>query len=134
MAEIDIGQITEALNDKTDRDMRNVDTTAGGDAVIEYQEPTADNGYTWYRKYKSGWVEQGGHKDDTSTGYQSVTLPVEMANAHFDLHVSRKTGAGTSVVNVWGQNPMYSGSTTTITFYASNTTGVFWRVSGMAAN
>lgn len=60
MADIDFGQISEALNDKADRDLHNVDTATKADAVIDYQEPTADNGYTWYRKYKSGWVEQGG--------------------------------------------------------------------------
>ena len=27
---------------------------------IEFQAPTAENGYTWYRKYADGWVEQGG--------------------------------------------------------------------------
>ena len=32
---IDTGKILEALNDKTDRDCRNVDTTSGADAVIE---------------------------------------------------------------------------------------------------
>lgn len=60
MSDINIGAITEALNDKTDRDLMNVDTGVGADAVIEYQMPTAENNYTWYRKYKSGWVEQGG--------------------------------------------------------------------------
>ena len=30
------------------------------DYVIEWQMPNANNSYTWYRKYKSGWVEQGG--------------------------------------------------------------------------
>ena len=58
---IDTGAILEALNDKTDRDCRNVDTTAGADVVIEYQVPTSANNYTWYRKYASGWVEQGGY-------------------------------------------------------------------------
>lgn len=57
---IDTGMILEALNDKTDRDCRNVDTTSGADVVIEYQIPTAENNYTWYRLYKSGWIEQGG--------------------------------------------------------------------------
>ena len=31
-----------------------------GHEVIDFQEPTSANNYTWYRKYKSGWVEQGG--------------------------------------------------------------------------
>lgn len=35
-------------------------TQADVDFVIASQLPTADNGYTWYRKYKSGWLEQGG--------------------------------------------------------------------------
>lgn len=27
--------------------------------VINFQAPTAENNYTWYRKYADGWVEQG---------------------------------------------------------------------------
>lgn len=30
------------------------------DYVVDFQAPTAENNYTWFRKYKSGWVEQGG--------------------------------------------------------------------------
>ncbi len=33
---------------------------SGAEYVVAFQAPTAANGYTWYRKYKSGWVEQGG--------------------------------------------------------------------------
>lgn len=54
------GQILEALNDKTDRDMHNVDTGVGADAVIAYQPPNPNDEYKWYRKYASGWVEEGG--------------------------------------------------------------------------
>ena len=32
----------------------------GTDYVVAWQSPTADNNYTWYRLYKSGWVEMGG--------------------------------------------------------------------------
>lgn len=59
------------------------------DYIIEWQMPTAENNYTWYRKYKSGWVEQGG----TWTGemvcdvgkevIQTVTLPIRMKNTNF---------------------------------------------------
>ena len=80
MTDINIGEITEALNDKSDRDMRNVDNTAGADAVIEYQVPTADNNYTWYRKYKSGWVEQGGYVTNAPV---TINLPVEMADTNY---------------------------------------------------
>lgn len=51
------------------------------DYVIDFQPPTAQNNYTWYRKYKSGWVEQGGN---VSSGSQtSVTFSFEMANTDY---------------------------------------------------
>ena len=86
MADIDFGQLSEALNDKSDRDLRNVDTTAKADAVIDYQEPTAANNYTWYRKYKSGWVEQGGSyrispaRQDVSA---TINFPIVFSNNNY---------------------------------------------------
>ena len=81
MSDINIGAITEALNDKTDRNLRNVDTLSKADAVIDYQMPTAANNYTWYRKYKSGWVEQGGVQIGNAVyGKVTVNLPVQMAD------------------------------------------------------
>lgn len=53
------------------------------DYVVESQEATADNGYTWYRKYKSGWVEQGG-----KNSVQTVTLPIEMANTNYHIQLT----------------------------------------------
>ena len=95
MSDINIGAITEALNDKSDRDLRNVDNTAGADAVIEYQLPTEENGYTWYRKYKSGWVEQGGQTSNftnttaNSSGDKTITLPIEMRDTKYYVSASR---------------------------------------------
>lgn len=88
MSEINVGQLSEALNDKADRDLMNVDTTAGADSIVEYQTPTAENNYTWYRKYKSGWVEQGGitTAQTISAGYsatQALVFPVEMLDTHY---------------------------------------------------
>lgn len=53
----DAGTISEALNNKVDLPSLTIPQDAV-DYVIAMQRPTADNGYTWYRKYKSGWVEQ----------------------------------------------------------------------------
>lgn len=52
--------------------------------VIEFQIPTASNGYTWYRKYADGWVEQGGRAlvpatNGLSGSSVNVTLPVPIA-------------------------------------------------------
>lgn len=60
------------------------------DYVIESQEPTAENGYTWYRLYKSGWVEQGGilQKQSVPAGdcrEQTLTLPIEMADTNYTV-------------------------------------------------
>lgn len=61
-----------------------LDTRTSGllDYVIEVQAPAADNNYTWYRKYKSGWVEQGG-QITTSDG--TVTLPKAFNNTNYNI-------------------------------------------------
>ncbi len=50
------------------------------DFVVDSQAPTAENGYIWFRKYKSGWVEQGGQTKQTA-----ITLPVEMMNSTYHI-------------------------------------------------
>lgn len=57
--------------------------TPGGytqDFVIESW--ISDDGLSWYRKYSSGWVEQGGMLSGTSA---TVTLPIEMANTNYNI-------------------------------------------------
>lgn len=64
------GEITVDMDAKTVR-VHDGETTGGvamaramdtiGDWVVETQLPTAENNYTWYRKYKSGWIEMGGY-------------------------------------------------------------------------
>lgn len=62
-------------------------TTGLLDYVIESQAPTAQNNYTWYRKYKSGWVEQGGRK---LPGTKTYELPIRMANTNYSVLSSTK--------------------------------------------
>ena len=130
--DIDVGQISEALNDKVDRDNRNVDNAMGADAVIEYQEPSSSNNYTWYRKYKSGWVEQGGIiKNSTVT----ITMPVAMANTNYTITTSNEyysANAGTPVA-VW-----FDKTTTTFALQgrwngSATSMNLCWRVDGIAA-
>lgn len=137
MADIDFGQLSEALNDKSDRDLRNVDTTAGADAVIEFQGPTAANNYTWYRKYRSGWVEQGQRTTTVAGNTQAINLPVEMSDTNYDLQItphymSAGSAATVNVVTiaatsftVWGNQSGAAGYQAVPFSYT---------VSGMAAN
>ena len=129
MTDINIGAITEVLNDKTDRDMRNVDNMAGADAIIEYQMPTAQNDYTWYRKYKSGWVEQGCSRAKE----QWYTLPIPMADTDYFISL---TPARNNADAVYGTNIRTDKMSTTQIFpyYASNTVNGTWEVKGIAAS
>ena len=63
----------------------------GYDYVIESQEPTAENNYTWYRKYKSGWVEQGIQRLTFTTSEQTATLPVAMADTNYSCWMTKLT-------------------------------------------
>ncbi len=58
----------------------NVRTMGMTDYVIESQFPTAENNYTWFRKYKSGWVEQGGIN---ATANNIINLPIAMATTNY---------------------------------------------------
>jgi len=97
------GAIGEITMDTTNNTLRVHDgTTAGGtplakqseipeqyvmpenyDFVVECQTPTAQNNYTWYRKYKSGWVEQGGRTSASNSGTKTVSLPVTMSDTNY---------------------------------------------------
>lgn len=128
MADIDFGQLSEALNDKADTDLRNVDTTAKADAVIDFQLPTADNGYTWYRKYKSGWVEQGGNVNGGTS--QTATFPIEMADTNYTVAYGNMSGT-------YEQVRTDTKTTTSITIKNANSGGTVstdWQVSGLSAN
>ena len=59
------------------------------DYVIESQMPSAENNYTWYRKYKSGWVEQGGCSTigmSSGGSNTSITLPCQMLDNNYTVN------------------------------------------------
>ena len=47
--------------------------------VVEIQEPTAQNNYTWYRLYDDGWVEQGG----IVRANVMTSFPIQMADTNY---------------------------------------------------
>lgn len=107
------------------------------DYVIESQLPTANNNYTWYRKYKSGWIEQGGLVSDAS-GDGSVVLPITMADTNYDILAINEP---TDNENAWGWVFVKRNTKTTTGFGLSSRYGsgvevylrARWQVSGMAA-
>ena len=99
--------------------------------VVEEQEPTAANNYTWYRLYNDGWVEQGGR----STGLdRTITLPITMSDANYVI-ITELIGAiswngyshGVQNITTTGFRCWYDGDQTDPSNWS-------WRVSGYAAN
>lgn len=93
------GITSEQLNNKADiSDVQALETRTDileqGDYVVASQEPTSSNGYTWYRKYKSGWVEQGGRWTGTrsiaqgESGNVTPSLPIKMANKYYYVNAA----------------------------------------------
>ena len=135
MSDINVGAITEALNNKVDLPTPSTPQDAV-DYVVEKQDPTSANGYTWYRKYKSGWVEMGGiltfPTAGTSRTTKTINFPIEMADTNYTAQPTP----------IWAQPDAYYGwllqskTTTSMTYNGYNTTEIqnlSWQVSGYAA-
>lgn len=103
--------------------------TQGGkefiDPVIAFQKPTAENGYTWYRLYASGWVEQGGLLNINTSAGGTVVLPVTMSTSYYNIFIQTAI-SGTQAV-------IYTNRTTTGFDYSGNVGKDSWEVKGMAA-
>lgn len=100
------------------------------DYVVDFQAPTATNNYTWYRKYKSGWVEQGGRYPNRQN--ISTTMPVEMSDTNYSVVLTYETDSSNSAQYA---SLSISTSKTTTSFTIKNSGSIFggWQVSGMAA-
>lgn len=105
--------------------------------LIEYQAPTAQNNYTWYRKYRDGWVEQGGLYASTFTGTVSITYPIEMSDSNYTLATS--VGCP-NVSGMHGKDYVSSRSSTGFQYTSVSLSGSFtnqnlsWFVAGLFAN
>lgn len=104
------------------------------DYVVDFQAPTAQNNYTWYRKYKSGWVEQGG-RTAKNVSHISVVFPIVMANTDYHCNTTIRndgSGSGDGFNNCAGIDTV---STTgfNIDMPASANYFVLWEAKGFAA-
>lgn len=139
-ADINVGAITEALNNKVDL-VIGVPQDAV-DYVVAMQRPTADNNYTWYRKYKSGWVEQGGVQE-IQGGLNTVSLLVPMANDQYLINIRQRATGNASNTETPNKNTVANfaaviNSMTTSSFVARGSSELnvycfYWQVSGMGA-
>ena len=124
--EVDIDQIAVDLNNKVDK----------GFDIVEFQEPTADNNYTWYKKYRNGWVEQGSWLNTPTDTAITITIPVPMVNTNYSILFTRyfdNAPGGSTADRQYGS--VWTKTTTTFNCWAKwgGSTGLSWQVSGMAA-
>jgi len=153
------GAIGEVTMDTTNKTLRVHDgETAGGtvlakqsdipeianaDYIIETQSPTAQNNYTWYRKYKSGWVEMGGIYQNASfslgsgstTETSNIAFPLTLADTpkivsiaddmtFFNSHVINRTTTSIKI-KISSQLPVS---------YTQAACNIFWSVCGQIAS
>lgn len=112
-----------------------------GHQVIAFQAPTAQNNYTWYRKYADGWVEQGGVFTATVNNGNSnntCNFPITMKDTHYAASVGGGYISNVSFMqwDVVGKTTTYvsiAGDTKTTTISGYTTNECSWQVSGMAA-
>lgn len=110
--------------------------------VIEFQAPTASNGYIWYRKYADGWVEQGGRALVPATNTSSsstvvITLPVPIQTPESAVLSYNGLNASENFANCENQASV---TTTTVTIGRWNNSNSIargryynWTLSGMSA-
>lgn len=99
-------------------------------ASMDYVVESGGNSTAWYRKYKSGWVEQGGKKLGNLKEY---TLPLAMKDTNYTILT---TTANNYSITIQG----YPLTSSTFVLRAQNTAGGeynawtgSWTVSGWAA-
>lgn len=96
--EIDINKVYEDLNIKANTSLSNV--TANIDFVVERY----NDGFNWYRVYKSGWIEQGG-----LVGYGTAASDWnKVVNLLKPLSTNAKIGHYTLVVSDIGTSNNYA--------------------------
>ena len=104
-----------------------------GHEVIDFQAPTAENNYTWYRKYADGWVEQGGTVENNSSASTTINLPITMSDTHYTVVLGGKYD-NNSTIAMFNSKSTNSFVVTCQNYNHTDAARDFdWQVSGMAA-
>ena len=111
--------------------------------VIEFQEPTAENNYTWYRLYDDGWVEQSGadliigNLGNGNASQATAPLLVTMADTTYRATAICRTQSGNDYNRLYAS--LGPKQTTSCSFGVRNIGGstsdirIMWQVCGKSA-
>jgi hypothetical protein len=121
-------QLNDLEENKAQTDLANV--TANIDFVVESW--IATDGLSWYRKYRSGWVEQGGV---LGTDKASITLvfPVEFENTDYSFVTGVTNLTGDNYSMNTHKNSVGILSTKTVSSIEISNFGQTWFAAGKAA-
>ena len=132
LSEQESAQLASQMQMKAQTNLANVDSN------IDYMVESWRDGWNWYRKYRSGWVEQGGLYVATTTGEQTINLNVEMGDTQYHVVLGHYNEA--NVDTNTGASLAYSMAakltTTSFCTYCGGSAILrqkFWKVCGYAA-
>ncbi|MBR3898797.1 MAG: hypothetical protein IKJ44_00815 [Elusimicrobiaceae bacterium] len=129
-ATYETGRRTIKAEGKADTDLGNIPTNY--DYVVESKYPTEEDS-SWYRVYKSGWIEQGARVSSTTENTAlTVTLLKPMINNRYCV---QRTSASTSSTAATFRSFGITGiTTTTFNMYITDTLSpTYWYVCGQGA-
>ena len=112
-----------------------VNTLKSYDYVVDWQIPTSANGYTWYRKYADGWVEQGGLLSVAGdNNAHAVTFAIEMQDTNYMANIQRYTAtAGQGAAATVGDFTITNLTKTSLSVPRGYNGPIRWEVKGMSA-
>ena len=121
---------------KADTALSNV--LANIDYVVESKFPTTDDP-SWYRVYKSGWVEQGGYwKPSSVKRWETITFLKSFANTNYYVNVfqSDLTNTGSSETQYYNSVKSYNRTATSfkVATGLNEKPSYCWEAKGMGAN
>jgi hypothetical protein len=128
LSEQESAQLASQMQAKAQIDLSNVNENI--DFVIE---SWSNKSGSWYKKYRSGWVEQGSKHSCSSTEWEQITLFVEMRDTNYS---ATATNMGTSDSSIYDVKVGSSNinTTTALSVKCSNAAGALtWVVRGYAA-
>ena len=119
--DIQIGQITEALNNKIDLPVG----SNQGDVSIVIE--TYVSGTSWYRIYSDGWCEMGGYVSNNSS---AITFLKEFANTNYSVF---QTPQANSTSSFQARTWYVSSKLTTSVTFVGGSDPAYWQASGYLA-
>lgn len=110
LSEQESAQLASQMQMKAQTDFGNVAENL--DFVVDSWK--SNDGYLWYRKYKSGWIEQGGCCATATTngwGQIPVTFPLEFADLKYTLVCTGSLGGYGAAGAISGNKKYTTGAT-----------------------